>query len=168
VFTPQTGTDKTVQYPLYWGLSENSLDLSPILFTPPTKQDSLVLSVSVVWTRHKSDGLCTDLFMVEMICEKLENEKGWRMVKWWYGTCMVRRSEADLDGAQSTVQEIYSKACSISPIAHKVNIFCFTFICYIVSHYICIKWDGKSDLYPLDDVVNCTETPQNVASSREV
>jgi len=34
----------------YW----NSLDLSPILFTPPTRQDTLVLSMSVVWTRHHS------------------------------------------------------------------------------------------------------------------
>ena len=37
-------------------LVANSLDLSPIQFTPrmPTRQDSLVMSVSAVWMRHKS------------------------------------------------------------------------------------------------------------------
>ena len=37
----------------------DSLDLSPIQFTPrtPTRQDSLVLSVSAVWTSHNGDVL---------------------------------------------------------------------------------------------------------------
>ena len=58
----------TVQSQIYWGLLKNwkletgsrqdkTVFLSPIMFTPPTRtrQDSLVLSVSTVWTRHKRD-----------------------------------------------------------------------------------------------------------------
>jgi len=41
-----------------WMTTENSLDLSPILFTPATRQDSRVLSVLAVWTRHKTILLC--------------------------------------------------------------------------------------------------------------
>ena len=36
---------------------ENCQRLSPTLFTPPTRQHSLVLSASMVWTRHQDDQL---------------------------------------------------------------------------------------------------------------
>ena len=51
--------DGTRQHCSVWNIlktTENCLDLSPIQFTPPTRrrQDSLVLSVSAVWTRHNT------------------------------------------------------------------------------------------------------------------
>jgi len=44
VLSRNVGLDKTIQSQIYWGHTENCLNLSPIQFTPPTRtrQDSLV------------------------------------------------------------------------------------------------------------------------------
>jgi len=61
------GLDKTVQSQIYWRLLKTIFDLSPIQFIPPTqtRQDSHVLSVSAVWTRHYNMYIPTvDIFLM--------------------------------------------------------------------------------------------------------